>query len=205
MSSSQPLRLSGASVVVGVLLAGIGIAASSVLFPAGIDASVLLLLGLPGLYGSQATRTGTLGLAGMVSMFIGIAMFGIFFSLFAAILLPSIAAQLLPLVESDQVPGIGPFFILGTLLTAFGPILFGIPIVRGRMQPRWPGYLLILSGALSVLAFVVQGPGMSASPVSIVINLASPLLLFVALGWLGWQLWIGESLHSVDMVEAPRT
>lgn len=205
MSASQLLRLSGASLALGTLLGLISIIAGGLLFPEFNNPSygthplyvplnllmtvgvALLLLGLPGLYTSQATYSGTVGLIGMVLIFIFLLLFGIFFSLLSALIFPFVAAQAPQLIQAEGPPGLFPLFILGTVVSTLGPILFAVPMFRSSAQPRWAGYVLVLAGLFS-LASLTSGPGTSPSVLTTAVNNASPVLLFIALGWLGWQL-----------------
>jgi hypothetical protein len=211
MSGTQLARLSGAAVVVGAVLAAIGVIISTFVFPEGMNPSypanplfvplnlstavgaIFLLLGLPGLYASQATRSGVIGVLGMVLVFIGIAIFGIFLSLLSALIFPFVATQAPQLAQSNEPPpGLIPVFVLGTAVTTLGPILFGIPMLRGEVLRRWVGILLVVSGVFSALSFFTMSPDMQ-SPISVVVNVISPALLFIALGWLGWRLWTGAA------------
>ena len=86
-------------------------------------------------------------------------------------------------------------FIIGTLANVFGAILMGIPMITKRIYPRWCGYLLLVEAVVAVVSFFVSGPGPS-SLISQILNVVSPLPLFVVLGWAGYELWSGHAAPS---------
>ncbi|WP_051274351.1 hypothetical protein [Cellulomonas sp. URHD0024] len=117
--------------------------------------TVLLLLGLPGVYGWIAPRLGTLGLIGYVLYFLGNMLSAVphlVLMAFAA----SDVARTHPEVISDQDAIIGaPGFEVEQLTTGLGImlglLLLGIALLRGHVVPRWIGWAG-LAGALVMLA-----------------------------------------------------
>jgi hypothetical protein len=118
--------------------------------------------------------------------------FGLFLSLCGALVSPWLAAKAPSLVAaSAPLPaGILLAFAVGLLAWFAGGVLFGIPFIRGRVGPRWVGYLLPASALWVVLGDFVIAPNGPAP--NLAVNLLSnlgPVLFLVAIGKLGWQLW----------------
>ena len=139
---------------------------------------------------------GTAGLVGAVLIAVTGMIFGVFFGLFSVLLQPYLAAQAPQLLSGDGPPALFPFFILGTVLQVIGSILFALPMLRGRMLPRWPGYALVVSAIFAIVSFFLSGPGSPTTPLTILANLLPPALLIIALGWLGYLLWTGSPRTS---------
>ena len=70
------------------------------------------------------------------------------------------------------------------------------------MFPRWPGYALVVSAVIAVLSFFLSGPGSPTTPLTILANLLPPVLLIMALGWLGYLLWTGSPESGERIVHA---
>jgi hypothetical protein len=151
----------------------------------------LLLLGLPVLYLSRPEGWGVLGLVGFVLVFATGLMFGIFFSLLGALLLPYLAQHAPDTLKGNGPPAFFPFFILGTVVEVIGLLLLALPLARGFVAERWVGYVLLAAAVLSVVGFFVGGNGPTSPLLALLGDLGS-LLLFVALGWLGYLLWTGH-------------
>lgn len=214
MTPAGLFRLSGLALVVGAIAAVIGNVATSVLFPdmnspsvatsplfvplnlLATVGTVLVLLGFPGLYAWRAHEMGIAGLVGAVLIALTGMMFGVFFGLFSVLFQPYLAAQVPQLLSGDGPPALFPFFILGTLFQVIGSILFALPMLRGRMLPRWPGYALVVSALVAIVSFFLSGPGSPTTPLTILANLLPPALLIIALGWLGYLLWAGSPQRS---------
>ncbi|MET7393320.1 hypothetical protein ABZS66_07485 [Dactylosporangium sp. NPDC005572] len=109
--------------------------------------TVLLLLGLPGVYGWIAPRTGALGLAGFLLYFLG--------NLLSAIphlVLMTFAATDLAehhpgmLSEQDAVIGVPAFEteqLVSGLTLVLGLLVLGIALVRAEGLPRWLGWTAV--------------------------------------------------------------
>lgn len=128
--------------------------------------AVLGLAGITGLYVSQASRSGILGLLGYV-------VFSLFFITQASVnfaeafILPLTAAgspQLTEDVASLFVSGyvlqtdVGPLAIVGSLgavLYLGGGILFAVGVLRAHVLPSWTGILLIAAALASLSAAVL--------------------------------------------------
>lgn len=186
MSSDQLLRLSGFSALAAGIFSAIGDVMSLVvdLEAAAADVSqgivfgfyllgtVLLLLGLVGLYASQSRASGRLGFVGFLVAFVGTALTAgaIWFELFIS---PELAARA-PDLATAELGFAG--FVLSFLLAAFGWLLFAIATLRAGVYPR-PAAMLLVAGALVFFVpFFVQIP-------------ATGLVLSVAVAWLGFLLW----------------
>lgn len=188
MSSDKLLRLAGLAALSAGAFSGIGDAMSLVVDLEAADAAsdasqgivfgfyllgtVLLLLGLVGLYASQSRAMGMLGFAGFLLAFVGTALTAgaIWFELFVA---PELAARA-PDLATAELGFTG--FVLSFLLAAFGWLLFAIATLRAGVYPR-PAAVLLVAGALvSFVPLFVEVP-------------ATGLLLSVAVAWLGFVLW----------------
>jgi hypothetical protein len=211
MSSREAFRLAGVALVAGAALSFVATVLNSLLFagndptpyagnalfvPVNILGALgtgLLLLGLPALYLSRPEGWGVLGLIGFVLVFATGLMFGIFFALFSAVLLPYLVQHAPAAVKGDGPPSFFPFFILGTVFEVVGLLLMAVPIVRGFVAERWLGYLLLAAAVLGVVGFFLGGSnGPSNALIALIGNLPG-LLLFVVLGWLGYLLWTARA------------
>jgi hypothetical protein len=214
MSHAQLYRLSGLSLLVGAAFSFITSLISSVAFigndptpyaqnplytisnlVAAIGA-VLILLGLPGMYVSMGERAGLVGLIGMLMIFIVACLFGIFFSMMSAVLIPYISSHAPSVVKGNGPPALFPLFLVGAVLLVIGPILLAIPMIRGLVADRWVGYLFVAVAVTTVISFVVSGPNGSTNVLISLITSLSTFLLFFALGWLGYRMWSGFSLAA---------
>ena len=158
----------------------------------GALGAALVLLGLPAVYASMAGEGGLTGVVGLALIEVSWMFFGVFLSLYGALVLPWLADQA-PRLVADSSPTLLGFvvaFALGLLAWLLGAVLLAVPFVGGRMRPRWVGYVLPAS-ALWVLvgSFVIAPSG----PVSnLAVNLLSnlgPVLLLIGLGYLGFRAW----------------
>jgi hypothetical protein len=89
-------------------------------------------------------------------------------------------------------------FILGTLANVLGAIMMAIPMITKRIYARWCGYMLIVAAVLGVVSFMANGPGPS-SLIGQILNVVSPLPLFLVLGWAGFELWSGKAQASEEV------
>ena len=74
-----------------------------------------------------------------------------------------------------------------------GSLLLAIGFIRGRVQPGWVGYMLPVAAILRVVGSFIAPRGPATN---LVINLLSnlgPMLLLVALGYLGWRMWLDHA------------
>ena len=221
MSSGMLYRWSGIVLLVGSLIGVIGSILSVILYPGhtltaqqvlGTPFSIaailflawglLLTMGLPGLYLRQATRAGALGFAGFVLLSLGLLLGGVAFGSVQVTIYPYLAQSAPKLLPSG---GTGPdagFFlwILGPLLLlTIGSILLGIATRRAHVFPRWTGILLIVAGVL----FLLSIPPIP-SPFGDIIDLASNVVFFVTLAWIGYLL-MTQKQETAEVVARPAT
>lgn len=135
--------------------------------------AALLLLGLVGIYTSQAEEAGILGLAGFLVAFLGtVLLVGVLW--FELFITPALAAEAPELAGAEL--GIAGF-ILVFLLGALGWILFGAATLRARVYPRWAAVLLIVGGLIAFVPIPMSGIVFSA-----------------AIAWLGFILFTGRDV-----------
>ncbi len=118
--------------------------------------------------------------------------FGLFLSLYGALVVPWLADQAPRLVaESAPTPlGFVVAFALGLLAWLLGAVLLAVPFVGGRARPRWVGYVLPASALWVLVGSFVIAPDGPAS--NLAVNLLSnlgPILLLIGLGYLGFRTW----------------
>jgi hypothetical protein len=164
-------------------------------------ATILILLGLPGVYGSRAHGFGVVGLLGMVSLFAASSLTGVFANLEAAMVDPWLATQAPSFANGFGPPPFFAFFNVEELLLVVGSVLLAIPLLRGRVSPRWPAFGLLLSVVVGIVSFFLFISPSSTLAASFMGTLPSMLLL-VALGGLGYQTW-SEPSGSAARVTTP--
>jgi len=158
----------------------------------GALGAALVLLGLPAVYARIAPRGGLPGLVGFALIEVSWTFFGLFLSLYGALLLPWLAEEAPRLVAgSSPTPlGLVVAFALGLLAWLVGAALLAVPFLRGRVRPRWVGYVLPASALWVLVGSFVIAPGGPAS--NLTVNLLSnlgPVLLLIGLGYLGFRAW----------------
>jgi hypothetical protein len=118
----------------------------------GALGAALVLLGLPAVYARMSGQGGLPGLVGFALIEVSWMFFGLFLSLYGALVLPWLADQAPRLVAADAPTPLGfvVSFALGLLAWLLGAVLLAVPFVRGRVRPRWVGCVLPAS-ALWVL------------------------------------------------------
>jgi hypothetical protein len=150
-------------------------------------ATILLILGLPGVYASRAGGFGVVGLVGMALIFTAGIMLGVFGNLVGAMVDPWLATQAPDLANGFGPPAFFAFFNVEELILVVGSVLLAIPLLRGQISPRWPGVALLLSVVVGSVGFFLF-----AIPTTLASSLmgeVAPLLLLVALAGLGYQTW----------------
>ena len=171
MSSTTLYRLSGIALLTGAVLSAIGyflsvfvpgnnlqslISPLSLIFSlVTILGSMLVLLGLPGMYIRQAGRAGILGLLGFLLLS--------YVTLFQGIMIPFTSVTFIPLLAAHQVapqlmttppPTWTPFSIVSMVGQVLGILLLAIATLRARVFPRWIGWLMIATLVLGVVSFI---------------------------------------------------
>jgi hypothetical protein len=158
----------------------------------GALGAALVLLGLPTVYARMAGEGGLTAVVGFALIEVSWMFYGLFLSLYGALVLPWLADQAPRLVaDSSPTPlGFVVAFALGLLAWLLGAVLLAVPFVGGRMRPRWVGYLLPASALWVLVGSFVIAPGGPAS--NLAVNLLSnlgPVLLLIGLGYLGFRAW----------------
>ena len=158
----------------------------------GALGAALVLVGLPAVYASMAGQGGLPGLVGFALIGVSWMFFGLFLSLYGALVLPWLADQAPRLVAGSSPTPLGFLmaFALGLLAWLVGAVLLAVPFVRGQVRPRWVGYLLPASALWVLVGSFVIAPGGPAS--NLAVNLLSnlgPVLLLIGLGYLGFRAW----------------
>jgi hypothetical protein len=222
MTISQLYRISGLGILIGAVVFVVHVMLRS-LITAGLDPStfakqglwmpinalgvmgaVLVLLGLPAMYARVAGPTGLVGLVGVVLIAVAWMFFGMFLSLYGVLVLPWLADKAPSLVAASA-PLPAAFviaFIVGLAAWFVGTVLLAIPFIRGRVQPRWVGYVLPASSLWMVVGDLVIAPSGPAS--NLAINLLSnlgPVLLLVAVGHLGSRMWSEDGFSTGSRAE----
>jgi hypothetical protein len=158
----------------------------------GALGAALVLLGLPAIYVRVAGRGGLPGLVGFALIEVSWAFFGLFLSLYGALVLPWLADQAPRLVAgaSPPPPGVVVAFALGLLAWLAGAVLLAVPLVRGPAPARWVGYVLPASALwTSVGAFVIAPSGPASNLAVNLLSNMGPVLLLIGLGYLGVRAW----------------
>ena len=215
MKTSNLIRWSGLSLMIGGILGAIGL----VIHPPGETASYVasslwvaahllggvamipLIFGLIGLYARHAEETGRLGLLGFALALVGAIMLGTELLWIEAIIYPFLVANAPALFDSLRsspaylIPDVVSF-----LLVLGGWIIFGVAMVRAAVFPRWVVWLLIMSViptivilglAVLVLSGVTTVSGLSGpgpAPGIVIFNIVGILMSLSFVGW-GYALW----------------
>jgi len=205
-------RASGLSLLLGALLGIIGNVLNSALFPGnnphqyvnglwlatallGFIGSLLLVLGLPGLYARQAEKAGWLGLVGSALTIVA----GIMFTGFSVILflvLPWLAANAPKLAAGDGPPTIFVYILVASLLFAVGGILLGIATMQAGIFSRWAGLLVIIGAVLNLVAIPLPGI------ISGIIGTVAFVVFALGVAWIGYALISPNSAEAVPPLAA---
>jgi hypothetical protein len=165
-----------------ILEAEVRLVAAHVLFSLS---SLLVLLGLPGLYGTESGRMGWLGLAGFLLAFMGTMLVAVSgnFGFLAPVLAAESPATIdainayLPVVALNGV-AFGGFVV--------GFVLFGIAMAKTAALPRTSGLLVAVGAPSQVLAFALA---QTVSPAMWAVAILGSLALGAGLAWPGYQMW----------------
>jgi hypothetical protein len=152
----------------------------------GLLGAVLVLLGLPALAARMAPTTGALGRAGLMLIAIAWVFLGVFLSLFGLLIAPWLAEKAPALVATDApLPaGFLVAFVVAIVAQCVGTVLLAIPFLRGRVQPRWIGYLLPAAALLTVVGDAIAPSGPASNLALNLVSNVGPVLLLIALGYL---------------------
>ena len=202
MTSTALFRLSGLSVVIGAVLGFLGTLGNSFFYGnatsyahnplfiltglLNVIGAFLVLLGLPGVFARQAQGFGTLGLVGLVLIMLTATTLPIFLGLLGALIIPWLADKAPALANQQGPPALFAVFIVGGLSFVIGAILWGVQLIRRRVEPRWVGFVLIVAAVVQLASFFT---GQSNSLLLSLFGALGGLLLVVGLGALGYHTW----------------
>jgi hypothetical protein len=147
-------------------------------------ASLLILLGLPGLYAAHVKEMRRLGLAGFLVAFTGTYLIAVTgnFGFIAPVL-----AEHSPTVL-DALDEYAPLLAVNGLAAAtfiIGYVMFGVAMTRAATLPRSPGLLVAIGGPAHLIGF---GISQLASTAAYAIALLGSICLELGLGWTGFRL-----------------
>lgn len=171
MSSTTSYRLSGIALLSGAVLSIIyyltqsflnGNDVATLTSPLtlmsnviGLIGSVLVLLGLPGVYARQAKRAGILGLLGFLFLWYVTLIQGVIIPFTSITIVPELATNpATRTLATTSPPAFGPFFLVSIMGETLGILLLAIATLRAKVFPRWIGWLLIATLVAGVVNFV---------------------------------------------------
>ena len=172
MTSTTSYRLCGIALIIGSVLAISNYVSSAFIsgpFPQalagpvavigslmGFIGSVLVLLGLPGVYTRQAKAAGILGLLGFLCVW--------YVTLFHGVLIPFTSVTIVPVIVTDPaaqhllaagpLTSFDPFNYVSIVGETVGLLLLAIATLRAGVFPRWVAWLLIATLVLNAASFV---------------------------------------------------
>jgi hypothetical protein len=147
-----------------------------------------LLFGLAGWHRRHSGALGRGGSYGLALVVVTLLLAGIFIGLYQVVVLP-IAATQAPLFVTPGPALMLPVLLLSVVCEIVGPLLLGWAMLRRPISARWAAVCLLASAPATVLWFasvVVDGDG-APSPLTVVGNLLSAALLFIALAGFGTE------------------
>jgi hypothetical protein len=182
ISGPFPQALAGPVAVIGSLIGFIG--------------SVLVLLGLPGVYTRQAKAAGILGLLGFLFVWYVI--------LFQGVLIPFTSVTIVPMLVTDPatqhllaagpLASFDPFNYVSMVGQTVGILLLAIATLRARVFPRWIAWLLIATVVLNAASFVPFAP--------FVLGIAVTIIGYLPIAGFGYALLSPGSREAVEAVPA---
>jgi hypothetical protein len=165
-----------------ILQAEVRLVAAHILFTLS---SLLVLLGLPGLYGAESERMGRRGLIGFLLAFMGttlIAVSGNF-----GFIAPILAAE-----SPETIYAINVYLPVAILNgVAFGGfvvgfILFGMAMAKTATLPRSAGLLVAVGAPSQVVGFAVA---LTVAPALWTVAILGSVALGAGLAWPGYRMW----------------
>ena len=206
MSSSNLIRWSGLAALLGgvlwvivpvVFLISFGDQPESVkaitstwtiVFAFDLLASVLIFLGLVGLYARQVEETGVLGLIAFLIAFTGTAM--MFSESWVLNFVVPMLAEATPELVGLAVTALPGTLMVGLMLTfglfGLGWLLFGLVSLQAGVLPRGAAILLMVGAVLVTVLFLT-------------IELPFGFVVFgAALAWMGYALWSGAGEQATE-------
>jgi hypothetical protein len=169
----------------------------------GSIASVLILLGLVGLYARQSEKIGLPGLIGFILTFVGFTLSAGALIFLSVILVPFLAVRGLDWMDVPNgalytSPALQLTVGLSALSLLLGLLLFAITTLRARVLPRWGAWLIILTIPLGIVGGVfIFFIGTSLQGI---LQTLLGVLLGLGLAAWGWALWSekGETVAQVQ-------
>lgn len=160
--------------------------------------TMMLLFGAPALFSRIAGPGGWMAQAGLIMIaIVGMAL-GVGGNIMQAFVLPWVASND-PSMLSASTPtpaALSAFYIVGSSIEVLGLVGLSIPLLRGRLQPRWAGAALALSALLGILSFVTPISSMSSNAWLALLGAAPAVLLGIFFIEMGRQMLMGPALHS---------
>jgi hypothetical protein len=156
-----------------------------------LGSGTLALFAFTAAYARQAERTGWMGLLGWLLTSAAGMLITVGFTTVYMIAVPLLNAadqRMFDPVYTAQghpTPSLALYLLVATLMFTIGTVLFGLATVRARVFPAWPGWLLVLAGALAVVLTVVRLAQPTLPPI---VGDAHFVVYLVAQGGLGWWL-----------------
>jgi hypothetical protein len=157
----------------------------------GVVGATLVVIGLPALYPELEESASWPALVGVALTTVGYLFSGFFLSLFGLLVQPWLAERAPSLIgvgATTPASFLGAF-IIGLGAQVIGAVLFAMPFVRGRRRPQWVGYVLIASALMAIVGDVIAPNGPASNLGINLLSNAGPLLLMIALGYLGGRMW----------------
>jgi hypothetical protein len=147
--------------------------------------SLLLLLGLPGLYVAQRGGMGRLGLTGFLGSWSGTYLLAVSgnFGFLAPVLAKDAPAVIDTISQYPPVVGINA---LAAIAFMIGYVLFGIAMIRTAGLPRLAGILVAIGAPAHLIGF---GVAQLVTPALWPIAIVGAVSLGAGLAWPGYLLW----------------
>jgi hypothetical protein len=118
--------------------------------------ALLLLVAVVGLYARQSEAAGALGLVGFLTALIGTGLLvGTFWT--DAFIPPALAVEAPAILDGEPVGSLAFGFILSTTVFGLSWALFGVAMLRARVDPRVTAILLIIGALLVILPLPATG------------------------------------------------
>ena len=189
MTSTTSYRLSGVALLIGGILTAIGYSLPPYLSdndPSALTSpwalisslitlfgSLLVLLGLPGIYTRQAGRAGILGLLGFLSVWYVILLSGVIQSFISVTIVQELATNpATRLLAATPPPAFRPFFLVALLAQTLGILVLAIATLRAAVFPRWSAWMLIASLVVVLIGFLPFYPPFLQNLAPVIGNLA---------------------------------
>jgi hypothetical protein len=156
--------------------------------------SLLVLLGLPGLYAAQRGGMGRLGLAGFLTAFSGTYLIPV--TGYFGFLAPVLARQSPDVL--DAISQYSPVVVtngLAAICFIAGYAIFGIAMTKTVTLPRLSGVLVAVGGPAHLLGW---GVSQLVSTATWVVAILGALSLAAGLAWPGFLLWQAPQPHISD-------